>query len=111
MTRAPDLLRVVRKSDELVKREVAGETILVPIRGTLATLQQIFVLNPVAAFIWEQLDGERSLDKICEGILARFDVTPAAARSDLLELVDGLLTAGLIAEHAERDLDPSGSDR
>jgi hypothetical protein len=111
LTRAPDLLRVFRKSDELVKREVAGETILVPIRGTLATLQQIFVLNPVAAFIWEQLDGKRSLQEICEGVLARFDVTPAAARIDLLELVDGLLRAGLIAERARGDQDPPGSDR
>jgi len=107
MTSAPDLLRVLRKSDELVTREVAGETILVPIRGTLASLQQIFVLNPVAAFIWEQLDGERSLDEICEGILERFDTTPATARSDLLELVNGLLAAGLIVEQAEQD--PSGA--
>jgi hypothetical protein len=110
LTTAPDFGRVLRKSSELVTREVAGETILVPIRGTLASVQQIFVLNPVAAFIWEQLDGERSLEEICEGILARFEVTPAAARGDLLELVDGLLTAGLIAEHPQREQDSPGSD-
>jgi hypothetical protein len=107
--RAPNLRSVLRRSHELVTREVAGETILVPIRGTLASLQQIFVLNPVAAFIWDQLDGERSLGELCEAVLERFDVTPAAARSDLLELVEGLLTAGLIAEHPRGEPDPPGS--
>jgi hypothetical protein len=102
--------RVLRKSDQIVTRELAGETILVPIRGTLASLQQIFVLNPVAAFIWEQLDGERSLDEICEGILERFDATPATARGDLLELVEGLLAAGLIAEPPRVEQDSPGSD-
>jgi len=104
---AENLQRRYRKSDDLVTREIAGETLLVPIRNTLASLQQIFALNPVASFVWGQLDGTRSLGAIHQDIVARFSTTPEEARSDLLEFVDALAAAELIIEAEQADPDPS----
>ncbi len=84
------------KNESVVRREIAGETILVPIKGTLASLQQIFVLNPVAAFIWERLDGRTELGAIFAGIVERFEVAPEEARADLEEFLAALEKAGLI---------------
>ena len=89
-------MHVFKKSESLVKREIAEETILVPVKGELASLQQIFVLNPVAAFIWEQLDGTRALNVIHEGIVQSFDVTADEARGDLEEFIAALEQAKLI---------------
>ena len=95
--------RVFRKSSQLVTREIAEETILVPIKGELASLQQIFVLNPVAAFIWEQIDGTQDLAALHASILESFDVGAQEARGDLEELIAALEQAGLIEAVASEE--------
>ena len=101
--------RIFRKSDKLVTREIAEETILVPVKGELASLQQIFVLNPVAAFIWEQIDGTRDLTAIHAGILESFEVGADKARSDLEELIAALEQVGLIEPVVADEPTPDGS--
>ncbi len=92
--------QVFCKREELVTREIAGEVILVPVRGKLAQLQQIFVLSEVGAFIWSQIDGRRNLDAVLAGIVDSFDVTSDEAEADLCEYVGSLEEAGLIVEAA-----------
>ena len=87
-----------KKQEDIVSREIAGETILVPIRGKLADMQRIFVVSSVAEYIWQNLDGERSLDEICDDILARFNVKKEKAIADLQEFICELLEAGLVEE-------------
>ena len=87
---------VYRRKAEIVARDIAGERLLVPIRGNLADLQQLFSLNPVAAHIWDALDGEKSLEEIRETLLARFDVPPEEAERDLAEFIAAIDEAGLI---------------
>ena len=89
---------VFRKSDNMVSRNIAGETIIVPIRGNLADMQRIFAISAVAEHIWENLDGEKSLDEIRDDIVATFDVEKAQADADLQEFIAELLEAGLILE-------------
>jgi hypothetical protein len=88
--------RVARKDDQLVSRHIAGETIIVPIRGKLADLQRIYALDPVAEYIWEQLDGETSLQEVLERILETFDVEREQAKADLAAFVGELLEEGLV---------------
>jgi hypothetical protein len=89
-------LPTYQKSESVVRREIADETILVPIRGELASLQQVFVLNPVAAFVWERLDGSTDTEAILAGILERFEVSHEEAGKDLQELVEAFEAVGLI---------------
>ena len=89
---------VFKKSDELVHRKIAEETILVPIRGTLADMQKIFALNPVAEFVWDLLDGRNSVGEMVEKVVSEFEVERKQAEADLDEFVIDLLNAGLIVE-------------
>jgi hypothetical protein len=81
-----------------VSRHIAGETIIVPIRGKLANLERIYVLDPVAEYIWGQLDGKKSLNQVLEGILGTFDVEREQAAVDLEAFVSELLDADLVVE-------------
>lgn len=90
--------KVFRKAEDLVSREIAGETIIVPIRGKLADMRHVFALNFVARHLWDAIDGRRTFGEWCDAILARFDVEPAAVEADCAELVGALLAAGLIEE-------------
>jgi hypothetical protein len=90
--------RVYKKNDAVISRKIAGEMILVPIRGNLADMRRIFTLNPVAEYIWDRVDGEKSIQNIGRGIVSAFDVTPESAERDLEEFVSALLKEQLIAE-------------
>ena len=81
---------VFQRIGDIVARDVAGERLLVPIRGDLAEGQRIFTLNPVAACIWDGLDGAKSVGEILEGVVERFDVSSDEAEADVGELVTAL---------------------
>ena len=83
---------------DIVCRNIAGETILVPIRGNLADMQQIFTLNSVGAYIWEQLNGEKQLTEILEMLLERFDTTREQAEKDILEFIEQVEKKGLVSK-------------
>ena len=87
---------VYKKKSDIVYRKVAGETILVPISGRLADMQRIFALNPVGEFIWDELDGSRTLQQIREDIQSSFDVAREEANADLEAFIAELLKEGLI---------------
>ena len=89
---------VYRRDATLVTRVIADETLLVPVRGTLASLRQIFALNPVAAFAWERIDGSTGLEAIVAAVVEHFEVDRGRARADLEELFGSLSEAGLIHE-------------
>lgn len=88
--------KVFRKKQEIVARKIAGEMILVPISGKLADMQRIFSLNPVAEYIWNQLNGERDLQEISSGVLSVFDIEKEQAEADVQEFIGELLKEDLI---------------
>jgi hypothetical protein len=91
---------VYRHSEDVIRRQVLGEALLVPIRGELADLQRIIALNAVADHIWTQLDGERDLAAVRDTVVARFEVAPDQAGADIAELIGQLSAMGLIVEVA-----------
>ena len=79
-----------QKTPSIVSREIAGEVILVPIRQNLGDLGSIYTLNETAALAWSLLDGEHTLEQICEQIVMEYAVTSEEAERDLKELVEQL---------------------
>jgi len=90
--------KVYRKSPDVVVRKIAGELLLVPVRGKIADMQKIFTLNPVGELIWQELDAQRNLDDIRDRVVSEFDVTMETAMSDIEEFITELLQANLIME-------------
>lgn len=90
--------RVFRRNADVVDRHILDETLLVPIRGQLSDLQRIFSLNPVAEFIWSQLDGVQDLSAIAEKVTGAFEVAPEEAEADVAGFVADLAAAGLVTE-------------
>lgn len=87
--------RLVRHGD-FVTREVAGETIVVPIRAGVGDLDSIYTLNDVGATIWKLIDGTRTADDIALAVVEAFEVEPEQARRDVEEFLASLTEAGMI---------------
>jgi len=92
------LKKVYKKREDIVSRNIADETILVPIRGKLADMQKIFSLNPVADFIWKKLDKEMPLERILGQIPIEFQVDEETAREDLFEFINDCIAADLLEQ-------------
>lgn len=84
------LNQLYQKDPQIVYREIAGESILVPIRPNADDLDSIYTLNETGARIWALLDGQHTLDEIVEEIVAEFDVDHEQVEQDLLELIRDL---------------------
>ena len=79
-----------RKNEDFVYRKIQDETILVPIKDNVGDMGSIYNLNEVAAFIWEHLDGEKTLLDIKNMIVKEFEVSSEEAEDDLAEFVSEL---------------------
>jgi hypothetical protein len=87
---------VYKKKSEIVSRQIAGETMLIPVMGKIADMQKIFAMNAVGEFIWMRLDGKEDLGKISEAISSSFDVSQQQALAEAEEFVRELLQEDLI---------------
>lgn len=85
-----------RRVDDVVQREVAGETFLVLVRGHLAELQELIVLNEVGSWLWARLDGQNRLDDLVQSVVAEFEVDEAQARRDTELFLEELKQASLL---------------
>ena len=85
-----DLQKKYKRNENFVYRKIQDETILVPIKDNVGDMESIYNLNEVAAFIWEQLDGEKTLLDIRNMIVEEFEVSPEQAQADLCDFVSQL---------------------
>lgn len=81
---------------ELIKREIAGDTILVPVGKTVYDSNGLFVLNELGAFIWDLLPGADSEAELCEAVLAEYETTPQEAATDIAEFLQKLRQMDII---------------
>ena len=62
------------KEDNCVTREIAGETIIVPIKGRVGDLDSIYTLNEVGTLIWQLIDGQKNIGQIVQAVRETYDV-------------------------------------
>jgi hypothetical protein len=93
--------KVYRQMADVVTRRVGDESVIVPVRSHVADLDAVITLNPVAARIWELLDGQRDLDSIAGTISEEFEVEPETARDDVDEFIRSLEETKLVERVGE----------
>ena len=91
--------RAPRRSESVIRRRVAEEAFLVPIAGNLADLRGLYALNAVADFVWERLDGTRTVPELATEVCGAFEVDLETARNDIDGLLGKLGELGFL-EHA-----------
>jgi hypothetical protein len=90
------LRKCYTKDADLVTRDVAGETIIVPIKNKVGDLGSIYTLNEIGSTIWQLIDGKKSVNEIAKAVCNAYEVTPHVAEKDTLEFLNSLKEAGLL---------------
>jgi len=82
---------------DVVARTVAGETLLVPVRGGVAECDHVFILNATGSFLWPLLDGTRGVNVLAGEVAEAFaGVEPTAARTDVESFLAALEARQLV---------------
>lgn len=93
--------KIYTKNPDIIFRKIADEFILVPIRQKVVDLKSIYTLNEVAAFIWEQIDEEKTIGQIKELVEQEFDVAPQIIEADIEEIFSQWAVLGMIIEASQ----------
>lgn len=86
------------RSDSLVSRVIAGETLIVPVRKGVADLASIYSLNEVGTSIWQAISSPRSTEEIVQLIAGEFAADPQDIKRDVESFLAEMQSAGLVAD-------------
>jgi Coenzyme PQQ synthesis protein D (PqqD) len=87
---------VLVRSQAAVSRTVAGETLIVPVRGKVGDLASIYSFNETGTLIWRLLETPTTLTAIVAAMAREFEVTQERAESDAVRFVREMLSVGLV---------------
>ena len=68
------LKSILSRSESIVTRKTGSEYVLVPITNNIADMNSVYTLNETGAFIWEQIDGNRSVEEIINVLTDEYDI-------------------------------------
>lgn len=92
MSSSPQFVR----SDNVVARVIAGETLIVPVRRGVADLACLYSFNGVGSTVWEALQKPRTVDELVGVVESAYDVSPEQAREDLEVFLNEAQAAGVV---------------
>lgn len=72
---------------QLVKRNIAGDVILVPVGDSSLTLKGLMTLNETAEFIWDRLAAAADAGELAAALCSEYEVEPAEAMTDVEALL------------------------
>lgn len=81
---------------ELIKREIAGDVILVPVGKTALENNGLFMLNEVGGFLWDQLEEAEDRDDLVRKLLEAYDVQESTAKEDVDAFLKKLYKMGIL---------------
>jgi hypothetical protein len=92
MTEISDTYRP-RPRSGLAERIIDGEALLVNAEGG-----EILVLNECGAFLWQRLDGERTVAQLVEATCEEYEVDEPQARRDVQAFLEALRARGALLD-------------
>lgn len=84
------------RSSSLVSREVAGETIVVPICRGVGDLDSVYTFNGVGRSLWQLLENAHSIRELAGWLATNYQVEPQQALVDVESYLAELQEVGLI---------------
>jgi hypothetical protein len=92
----PGSEQVFVRSQAVVSRRVAGETLIVPVRGKVGDLASIYSFNGTGSLIWDLLRSPMGLTELTRAVEQEYAVSPEQAHRDVERFLNDMLSVGLV---------------
>jgi len=95
-------LELVMKTEKLIRsqavvaREIAGETLIVPVRAKVGDLASIYSFNGTGSLIWKLLERPSTVAELAVKIAQEYEIEAMQAERDVTEFVGELKVASLV---------------
>lgn len=76
-------------------REVAGSHVVVPTGGAALDFSGMMTLNGTGAFLWKQLEQDKTEQELLSALLEEYDADETEAKADISEFLAKLKAADL----------------
>ncbi len=83
-----DLNLIFSQSPSVVTRKTGNEYVLVPVANNIADMNSVYTLNETGAFLWEQLDGKKSVKDLIDALISEYDVDYETATADVFSFIE-----------------------
>jgi hypothetical protein len=83
-----DLNSVPSRTPLIVTRKTGNEYVLVPVTNNIADMDSVYTLNETGAFLWELIDGRKSVRDLIEAVVNEYDTDNKTATADVLSFID-----------------------
>ena len=83
---------------ELIKREIAGDVILVPVGKDAIDMNGLIILNELGAFLWEHIPQAEDENRLVQLLLEEYEGDAETAAKDVREFMDKLTTIGIVEQ-------------
>jgi hypothetical protein len=87
---------VLVRSESVVARVVAGETLIVPIRAKVGDLASIYSFNGTGTLIWKLLASPKTVAELAAAVAQEYQVEIAQAERDVANFVSEMKAVGLV---------------
>ncbi|MFZ0815309.1 MAG: PqqD family protein [Candidatus Sulfotelmatobacter sp.] len=84
------------RSQSVVSRRVAGETLIVPVRGKVGDLASIYSFNETGSLIWQSLETPKGLSELITTVENEYVVEQEQAERDVMQFLNDMLSVGLV---------------
>ena len=84
------LKSILSHSPSIVTRKTGNEYVLVPVTNNIADMHSVYTLNETGAFIWEHIDGERSVEEIIAAVTEEYEIDNKSASEDVFSFIDDM---------------------
>lgn len=91
-------MKTIKTNPNVIRRNVAGEDILIPIGDSALEHNGLFVLTPTGAEIWDALVEGKPLEEIAANMAEEYGIDTETIRKDVLGLIEKLAQLGLVTE-------------
>ncbi len=83
--------------DGFVLKNIADTYVVVPLGTNTVSFRSIISLNESGAFLWSQLETEKTEDELLASMLKEYDIDEKTAREDIAAFIEKLKASGLLA--------------
>lgn len=82
--------------DGFLLREVAGNTIVVPVGDDAVAFNGVITINETGKFIWELLDKGIEKEELLEKFMKEYSIPEEEAKEDIRVFIQKLLDNGIM---------------
>lgn len=95
------LKSILSHSQSVVTAKTGNEYVLVPIADNIADMKSMYTLNETGAFIWEHIDGIKSVEDIINELTGEYDIDYSTASDDVFSFIGNMNKYLIIRESTD----------